>query len=466
MTGKDLVPLITLPTRFAEKTCSLLDHVWVSKPSKGALEPARTTSRVFLKKIAKADHLPCISTLDILEAKLVAPKFVNSQKIDENSISAFRLSLIESNIINSINPDNEGNVEETYTVIQDTLKTLKEQHFPIKKVKFKRYEHKIQPWMTDIILFNIKLKDETYVHYRKANSNLEKMRLKAKLKEMEKDLTDWINEAKTNYYTQQFEMHKNDIKKTWDTIKMAIDRRRHKSSFQDFFKVYGRNIFEKTEIANEFNRYFVNPANSLDTDGKPDFASYLGPRIKNRFSFQMIKSDNISKLITDLPTKKSAGPDGISSIILKGISDVIVPILTIAINQSLTSGIFPSSLKIAKVIPIFKNKGEPTDFGNYRPISLLNVISKNEWFTTNFIITSPRIICFLIVSMASDRSIAPKTQPSNSLTKSTTFLKIIPMMKYCLSFWTSPKHLIRSTTKSFLQNFHTMVSRGLPYDSS
>ena len=88
---------------------------------------------------------------------------------------------------------------------------------------------------------------------------------------MEKDLTDWINEAKTNYYTQQFEMYKNDIKKTWDTIKIAIDRRRHKSSFPDYFKVNERNIFENTEIANEFNRYFVNIgpelANSLDTDG-------------------------------------------------------------------------------------------------------------------------------------------------------------------------------------------------------
>ena len=244
MTGKDLVPLITLPTRFAKKTCSLIDHIWVIKPSKGALEPARTTSWVFLKKNAKADHLPCISTLDILEAKLITPKFVNSQKIDDNSIAAFRQSLIESDIINSIDPNNDGNVEETYTIIQDTLTTLKEQHFPINKVKFKCHEHKIQPWMTDIILLNIKLKDETYVKFRKAKSNLDKIRLKAQLKEMEKDLTDWINEAKTNYYTQQFDKYKNDIKKTWDTIKMAIDRRRHKSCFPDYFKVNERDFWK------------------------------------------------------------------------------------------------------------------------------------------------------------------------------------------------------------------------------
>ena len=46
------------------------------------------------------------------------------------------------------------------------------------------------------------------------------------------------------------------------------------------------------------------------------------------------------------------------------------------INQSLTKGIFPSALKIAKVIPLFKNKGEANQLENYRPISLLTVFSK------------------------------------------------------------------------------------------
>jgi len=41
----------------------------------------------------------------------------------------------------------------------------------------------------------------------------------------------------------------------------------------------------------------------------------------------------------------------------------------------LTTGIFPDKLQIAKVIPVY-TKGEQTVFCNYRPISLLPVISK------------------------------------------------------------------------------------------
>ncbi|KAI0221008.1 hypothetical protein LSAT2_027557, partial [Lamellibrachia satsuma] len=53
----------------------------------------------------------------------------------------------------------------------------------------------------------------------------------------------------------------------------------------------------------------------------------------------------------------------------------IVKPLTLLINQVLNTGQFPDKLKVAKVIPIFK-KNDPTLFTNYRPISLLPVISK------------------------------------------------------------------------------------------
>ena len=50
--------------------------------------------------------------------------------------------------------------------------------------------------------------------------------------------------------------------------------------------------------------------------------------------------------------------------------------LTEIINLSFSTGIYPNNLKIAKIIPVFKNKGSNLQCNNYRPISLLSNINK------------------------------------------------------------------------------------------
>ena len=56
------------------------------------------------------------------------------------------------------------------------------------------------------------------------------------------------------------------------------------------------------------------------------------------------------------------------------IPEIVRP-LTLIVNQSLVTGIFPNQLKIAKVIPLFK-KDDCLIMDNYRPVSLLTSISK------------------------------------------------------------------------------------------
>ena len=59
-------------------------------------------------------------------------------------------------------------------------------------------------------------------------------------------------------------------------------------------------------------------------------------------------------MIDKLPSKTSSGVDGISTNLLKDITYLISKPLTLIINQCLETEIFPSKLKIAKVIPILK----------------------------------------------------------------------------------------------------------------
>ena len=91
--------------------------------------------------------------------------------------------------------------------------------------------------------------------------------------------------------------------------------------------------------------------------------------------------------------KQSTGFDNLSPKILKDITDELAPALSTAINFSINKGIFPSQLKVAKVVPLFKNKGKIWHFENWRPVALLPALFKvyekelhmqiTEYFVTN-----------------------------------------------------------------------------------
>ena len=67
--------------------------------------------------------------------------------------------------------------------------------------------------------------------------------------------------------------------------------------------------------------------------------------------------------------------DGINMWVLSRITPQVVKPLVHIFNLSFSTGIFPSEMKFAKVMPLFKN-GNKSDFSNFRPISLLSQFSK------------------------------------------------------------------------------------------
>ena len=93
------------------------------------------------------------------------------------------------------------------------------------------------------------------------------------------------------------------------------------------------------------------------------------------FHFSPINQYDIEKLLSRLPNKKSCGWDGISNTFIKEIGYEISAPLGILINESLMQGIVPINYKQAIVKPLYKGKSK-TDIINYRPISLLPVLSK------------------------------------------------------------------------------------------
>jgi len=85
--------------------------------------------------------------------------------------------------------------------------------------------------------------------------------------------------------------------------------------------------------------------------------------------------EEINSTIISLKPKKSHGYDKISSKLLKVLATAIKYPPSLIINKSLETGTVPKSLKLAKIIPIYKSKDKSL-MSNYRPISLLPSISK------------------------------------------------------------------------------------------
>ena len=93
---------------------------------------------------------------------------------------------------------------------------------------------------------------------------------------------------------------------------------------------------------------------------------------KLKFSLKPVDVQDVLKVLKDLKKKTSCGLDGLSSEMLKECKEELAGPLTIIINRSICSGVFPKDWKIAKIAPLLK-KGDATKRENYRPVALLCV---------------------------------------------------------------------------------------------
>lgn len=136
-------------------------------------------------------------------------------------------------------------------------------------------------------------------------------------------------------------------------------------------------MFNNEDAAHNFNKYFTSIAGNLIEQKCPPtphkFTKYLGsPNNKTLSDFDFSCRD-LDVFISKLNNNKSSY---FSPKVVKAIASDLSPILINIFNLCYREGTFPNDLKVAKVIPIFKNSGNIKDIGNYRPISMLSMFSK------------------------------------------------------------------------------------------
>ena len=169
------------------------------------------------------------------------------------------------------------------------------------------------------------------------------------------------------------------ILKAWQIISEIVCKSNKNRKILDKIIIGSKTLTDKQVICNKFNEFFANIGPKLASEITPQnstrFEHYLTRQIMTSFSFTLVTQEDVNKTLPSLCTKTSTGIDGISVKLSKTLAPVLTNPLTLVIDQSLTMGIFPSKLKIAKVLPLLK-KNDPHIMDNYRPIPLLTSISK------------------------------------------------------------------------------------------
>ncbi|VDH94493.1 Hypothetical predicted protein [Mytilus galloprovincialis] len=141
-------------------------------------------------------------------------------------------------------------------------------------------------------------------------------------------------------------------------------------------------VYNNQDIVNTLNVHFSSVAEKLigNNTSDMDFSmlqNFTSEKLKKteNFHLKLISIGEVCSQLKHLNINKSAGLDGIGPKFLKLSAEIISPSLTFLINKSITSNRFPQKLKLARVTAI--HKGGPRDIpSNYRPISILNTISK------------------------------------------------------------------------------------------
>ena len=91
--------------------------------------------------------------------------------------------------------------------------------------------------------------------------------------------------------------------------------------------------------------------------------------------FSVVTQDEVEQLLKILDPRKATGSDNLPTSLLKVSASQIAPAVCNLFNSILQTGVIPEAFKFATITPVYK-AGDPASASNYRPISLLPVLSK------------------------------------------------------------------------------------------
>ena len=356
-----LFPLITRPTRVTANSATLIDNIFTNNTcGTGSL-----IQGVFVTDIT--DHYPIFHidqelTCEIVD-DVIVKRIYNSKNMREFSETLSHTDWSEMYTASG--------TQEAFDLFHNKLMELHNKHFP--KVRIKKGYSNRKPWLSEALRDCIKRKNKMYYVFKKVPS----VNNEICYKKYRNKLNHILLRAEKQYYHDLLNKHKGNLRKSWGIIKNIIHKNKKSLNQSKFQLSDGNMTSDKKVISGKFNDFFVNVgpmlAKKIPCINKSPL-SYMTSRTNESIFLSPVTPVELEKMLLTL--KNSAtGWDEINAMFLKTSLNYIRDPLCHICNMSLEEGIFPSKLKIANVLPLFKAE-EPSQFNNYRPVSLLCILSK------------------------------------------------------------------------------------------
>jgi len=314
-----------------------------------------TASEVTLNRmIYTSDHYLIDTTLPIEKSiPQEIPRSVYNFK--RGDMEGLKESIQTSNLIHG----DPTNIDTMWKGFKSSLMTLVNHYIPKVNIKNKS----APPWIDAEVIETSRLKEKAY---KKAKQNKTEYRWKKYT-----DLRNSIKNLVSAKYKAYLENLTNNIgqnpKRFWNFFKGMYDQ---KGKIPDLIH-NGKELSNPIDKANAFNETFQ----KVFTTSNIPYPPTAHPKPIPGLSDITITKEEVNTLLSELNPDKALGPDKIPTQVLKECSQELKGNITDLYNESLTSGKVPTEWKTANVAPIYK-KGKNTDPSNYRPISLLPIISK------------------------------------------------------------------------------------------
>ena len=214
---------------------------------------------------------------------------------------------------------------------------------------------------------------------RAKKNSIKNPKLLKSFKSLRNKVTNTIRSSMRLHYQSLVNENKDNPKNMWRTINKVLDKAPNSSTITQI-RDGSKTVSDSKQIANALNSHFVNVGPRLASrsevkSGDDPLCHFHNRTEETVFQFKHVNESTVLEYFQNLKQGKSAGPDKIPTTILKDAADFICKPLTMIFNSSSRLGTFPDRWKIARITPLYKS-GAKDDTNNYRPISILSVLSK------------------------------------------------------------------------------------------